>query len=142
MDKPTFVYETYIDTTAEELWEALTSPDFTEQYWGGRRIQSDWEKGSTVKHVRPDGGFDWHGEVLQADPPKLLSYTFLVDDEDAEATKVTFELEPYGSVMRLRVTHEFESEVDPNIKGGWIAIISSLKSLLETNTALTYPWKG
>lgn len=63
MSNRTFVYETYIDTTAEKLWEALTNPQFTEQYWGGRRIRSDWEKESTVKHIRPDGGFDWQGEV-------------------------------------------------------------------------------
>jgi len=140
MNKPVFVYETYIDTTAKKLWEALTSPEFTEQYWGGRRIQSNWEKGSTVKHIRPDGGFDWQGEVLEVDPPKLLSYTWETDEN--ESIKVTFELEPYGSVMRLRVTHHFRTEIIPNIKGGWIAIISSLKSLLETDTALDYPWKG
>lgn len=142
MSKPTFVYETYIDTTAEELWEALTSPEFTEQYWGGRRIESEWEKGSTVKHIRPDGGSDWHGEIVEINPPQVLSYTFIGNEKDAETTTVTFNLEPYGSVMRLRVTHEFESEVDPNVKNGWIAIISSLKSLLETDAALTYPWKG
>lgn len=140
MDKPTFVYETYIDTTAEKLWKALTSPEFTEQYWGGRRIQSDWEKGASVKHVRPDGGFDWQGEVLEVDPLKLLSYTWKSHED--ETIRVTFELEPYGNVMRLRVTHYFKFEVIPEIRGGWIAIISSLKSLLETGNALTYPWKG
>lgn len=142
MNKPTFVYETYIDTTAEELWNALTSPEYTEKYWGGRKLKSDWEEGSEIKPYRPDGGLDWQGKVLKADPPKVLSYTFVGEEEDAQQTKVTFNLEPYGNVMRLRVTHEFETEVDPNIKGGWIAIISSLKSLLETDTALTYPWKG
>lgn len=141
MDKPTFIYETYIDTTAEKLWEALTNPDFTEQYWGNRRIQSDWKVGSPIKQIRPDGEFDWHGEVIRYEPPKLLSYTFLDVEKDTN-TNVTFELEPYGSVMRLSVTHEFEKEVDPNVRRGWIAIISSMKSLLETGTALTYPWTG
>lgn len=142
MSKPTFIYETYIDTTAEELWNALTSPEYTEKYWSGRKIKSDWKEGSEIKHIRPDGDFDWYGEILKADPPKLLSYTFVGNEEDPEQTKVTFNIEPYGNVIRLRVTHEFEKEVDQNIKGGWIAIISSLKSLLETDTALTYPWKG
>jgi uncharacterized protein YndB with AHSA1/START domain len=191
MEKPTFVYEIYIDTTAEELWKALTSPDYTEKYWGGRRIRSDWKKGSPVEHIRPDGGSDWHGEVLIADPPKHLSYTFITGEVDGNGngnrdgngngngngnengngdgnresnrdgnresnrdgddigdaaepapSQVTFDLEPYGEVIRLKVTHEFNSIIDPEIRGGWIAIISSLKSLLETDSALTYPWKG
>ena len=140
MNKPTFVYETYIDTTAEKLWEALTSPEFTEKYWGGRRIQSEWNEGSSIKFVKPDGEYDWQGQVLKAQFPELLIYTWGSDEDGS--IKVKFELEPYGSVMRLRVTHEFESEIKQNIKGGWIAIISSLKSLLETGTALNYPWKG
>lgn len=77
MDKPVFTYVTDIATTPEQLWEALTSGDFTYQYWGGRRIESAWKPGSPVKHVREDGGTDWQGEVLEADPPKRLSYTFM-----------------------------------------------------------------
>jgi uncharacterized protein YndB with AHSA1/START domain len=73
MSKPPFVYVTYINTTPEKLWEALTDGEFTRRYWGRRRIQSDWSVGSPVRHVREDGGIDWEGEVLQAQPPRLLS---------------------------------------------------------------------
>jgi uncharacterized protein YndB with AHSA1/START domain len=58
------------------VWQALTDGEFTRRYWGGRRIESDWQVGSPVKHVREDGGVDWQGEVLQSERPRLLSYTF------------------------------------------------------------------
>ena len=66
MAQTEIVYVTYIATTAEKLWEALTDGEFTRRYWGGRRIQSDWKVGSPVRHVREDGGIDWQGEVLQS----------------------------------------------------------------------------
>lgn len=68
MDKPQFVYVTYIATTPEQLWDALTSEEFTQKYWGGRRIQSDWQVGSPVKPVKENGDSDWEGEVLESDP--------------------------------------------------------------------------
>jgi uncharacterized protein YndB with AHSA1/START domain len=76
MDKPRFVYVTYVATTVEKLWQALTDGEFTRRYWGGRRIASDWQVGSPVKHVREDGGVDWQGEVLQSERPRLLSIPF------------------------------------------------------------------
>jgi uncharacterized protein YndB with AHSA1/START domain len=143
MSKPQFVYITYIETTPEKLWEALTSPEFTRQYWGGRRIQSDWKVGSPVQHLEADGNLDWHGEVLQRDPPKLLSYTFDLTppgQEGGEPTsRVTLQLEPYGAMVRLTVTHdnfEAESEVLKGISQDWPAILSSMKTLLETGRPL------
>ena len=82
MDKPKFVYVSYIATTPEKLWQALTSGEFTRQYWGGRRIQSDWQVGSVVKHLGEDGGIDWEGKVLVSEPPRLLSYTFHMQISD------------------------------------------------------------
>ena len=73
-EKPKFVYVSYIATTPEELWQALTDGEFTRRYWGGRRMQSDWNVGSPVKHLREDGGIDWQGEVLKSERP---SFTFL-----------------------------------------------------------------
>ena len=69
MEKPKFVYVSYIATTPEKLWQALTDGEFTRRYWGGRRIQSDWNVGSPVKHLREDGGIDWQGEVLKSERP-------------------------------------------------------------------------
>lgn len=149
MDKPSSVYVIYIATTPERLWTALTDGEFTRQYWGGRRIQSDWNVGSPVHYVREDGRVDWQGEVLQADPPRLLSYTFHMQISDAHKrerpSRVTFELEPTGSVVKLTLTHD---ELDPDsvtfetTRYGWAAIMSSLKSLLETGRPLPFAGLG
>ena len=145
MDRPKFVYVSYISTTPEKLWNALTDGEFTQQYWGGRRIQSDWQVGSSVRHVRQDGGIDWQGEVLKSERPRLLSYTFhmqITDQHRGERpSRVTFELEPMGSVVKLTLTHDnFESEkaTFETTRHGWPAIMSSLKSLLETASPLPF----
>src|SRR5438552_9858420 len=102
MSKPPFVYVTYINTTPEKLWQALTDGEFTRRYWGGRRIQSDWNVGSPVTHVREDGGIDWRGAVLQSERPRLLSYTFHMQISEQHRgetpSRVTFELQPMGSI--------------------------------------------
>lgn len=141
MEKETIVYISYINTTPEKLWDALTNPEFTKQYWGGRIIQSDWKVGSTVKMGSSKGKLEIFGNVVESKPNELLSYTWHSNPKST----VTFLIEPYGSVIRLTVTHK---GLDPDSKEyeqtrqGWFAIISSLKSLLETGKALIYPWKG
>lgn len=141
MAKPEFVYVSYIATSAEKLWAALTSGEFTRQYWGGRRISSDWNVGSPVRHLMPDGTAEWEGEVLRCEPPRLLAYTFVWPG--GPKTRVTFEIQPTPTVMRLVVTHEgFEGD-EKGLQGitfGWPAILSSLKSLLETGEALDMSW--
>ncbi|MBI3129705.1 MAG: SRPBCC family protein [Candidatus Tectomicrobia bacterium] len=144
MNKLGFVYVTYIATTPEKLWEALTSGDFTLlYYWSGRRVQSVWMPGSPVRHTKEDGSLDWQGEVLQADPPKLLSYTFDVamggEGRRERPSRVTFEIIPFMGHVKLTLTHggfEPGSKVLPGISRGWPAILSSLKSLLEGGKAL------
>lgn len=145
MSSPKFVHVSFIRTTPEKLWQALTSPEFTQQYWGRRSIQSEWEVGSSVKHIREDGGFDWQGEVLEADPPKRLSYTWDVVPQEGQekepVSRVTFELMPMGDVVRLQLVHdELESQeaADELVNSGWSPILSSLKSLLETGEALHF----
>ena len=148
MSRQDYVYVTYIATTPEKLWEALTTPEFTRQYWGGRTIESDWEIGSAARMKRPDGNYDWEGEIVECDPPRLLSYTWnsFSTLEGGASTRVTFRIEPYGSLMRLTVLHEgFEPESPflKSISQGWPAILSSLKTMLETGKALVYDaWKG
>jgi len=149
MARPQIVYVTYIATEPEKLWEALTHGEFTRRYWGGRRIQSDWKVGSPVRHVREDGGIDWNGEVLRCEPPRLLSYTFHMQISDAHRgdrpSRVTFELQPMGSVVKLILTHDdFESEkaTYETTRHGWPAIMSSLKSLLETGSPLPFQGLG
>lgn len=150
MDKPNFVYVTYIATTSEKLWEALTSAEFTQQYWGRdwprigsiRSIESDWKAGSPVRMVLGDGEVEWWGEVLQADPPRTLSYTFCVEMGTETRSRVRFEIEPSGPVVKLTLTHDrFEPEATAEalagaISSGWPAILSSMKTLLERGRAL------
>jgi uncharacterized protein YndB with AHSA1/START domain len=144
MTKPQFLYTTYIQTTPEKLWEALTNGEFTRQYWGGYRIESDWKVGSPMKFYAPDGSLAHSDRVLRAEKPKLLSYSWkplmkFVPDEPASI--VTFELEPVGSLVKLTITHsDFpeNSKVLPMISNGWPMVISSLKTFLETDKALPF----
>ncbi|XIA65135.1 SRPBCC family protein [Bradyrhizobium sp. TZ2] len=145
MAKPEFVYVTYIETTPEKLWEALTSSEFTRQYWFDTEVRSDWKVGSPFALVMKGTTRDT-GEILAADPPRRLSYTFkheLHEDMRKEpATKVEFTIEPYGKVVKLIVTHEgfvAGSKLLDGISKGWPAILSGLKSLLETGKVLTIP---
>src|SRR3954447_11509302 len=145
MSKPEFVYVTYIETTPEKLWEALTSSEFSRRYWFGTELRSDWKGGSPLALVMNGTATDT-GEILEADRPRRLSYTFHhVTSEAARRerpSKVVFNLEPHGKLVKLTLTHEdFEagSKLLDGISKGWPAILSSLKSLLESGTALDVP---
>nr|AUN36314.1 hypothetical protein [uncultured bacterium] len=142
MNKPQCVYVTYIASTPEKVWEGLTSPEFTKEYWGSRSILSDWKVGSPVKLVEEGGGLDWHGEVLQYDPPKLLSYTFSFTppgESGEPPSRVVHVLEVVGGVVRLTTTHdnlEPEGKTIRGISQGWPKVLSSLKTLLETGKGI------
>jgi uncharacterized protein YndB with AHSA1/START domain len=150
MTEPKFVYVTYIATTPEKLWQALTDGAYTERYWFGTRIESDWTLGARVGFVRNDTVSDY-GVVLECDPPRRLSYSWrveLYEEFRAERpSRVTFEIEPMtastggkGSEVKLTVTHDdFDagSKVFRAISGGWPLVLASLKSFLETGGGLT-----
>jgi uncharacterized protein YndB with AHSA1/START domain len=146
MDKPKFVYVTYIIAPPEKVWEALTSPKFTRQYWFETDLESDWKVGSKV--IFRKNGEIWHDDtILRSEPPRVLSYTFrpLMSEEmrSEKASRVLFEIDPIECTdgrkgSRLTVTHdEFPagSKVYPRVIIGWPEILSSLKSLLETGKA-------
>ena len=145
MSKPEFVYVTYIKTTPDKLWEALTSSNFSRRYWFGTEFRSDVKIGSPFALVM-DGKVTDTGQILEADRPRRLSYTFKHELDDAMrkdgATKVVFTLEPHGDLVKLTLTHEGfakESKLQDGISKGWPAILSNLKSLLESGNALTIP---
>jgi uncharacterized protein YndB with AHSA1/START domain len=145
MSKPEFVYVTYIETTPEKLWEALTDSRFTRQYWFDTEVRSDWRVGSPFALVMGGKTTDT-GQILESDRPRRLSYTFkheLNEDMRKEpATKVVFAIEPYGNLVKLTVTHEgfgASSKLLDGISRGWPAILSGLKSLLETGKAVAIP---
>ena len=146
MPKPEFVYTTYIETTPERLWHALTDGDFTERYWLGARLRSDWKVGSSFEMVRSDGTVSDAGKVVEYDPPRRLAYTF-VNQSDRYRNEfpalATFVLEPYGKLVKLTLTHEGFAEGSKFLEGiskGWPAILSSLKSILETGAPLDIPY--
>jgi uncharacterized protein YndB with AHSA1/START domain len=141
MSKPEFVYTTYIETTAERLWHALTDGDFHERYWFGHRATSDWKVGSLYQFAK-QGKPSVEGKVLISEPPKKLAYTWDPCSADAKrerTSRVTFDIEPHGTVVKLTVTHDDLDEGGKtlrDISGGWPMVIASLKSVLETGRPL------
>ena len=146
MRKPEFIYVTYIETTPEKLWKALTDGDFTERYWFGVHLRSDWKIGSTFEMVRSNGTVSDAGKVVEYDPPRRLAYTFvnLSDEYKGELPALaTFVIEPHGKLVKLTLTHEGFAEGSKFLLGisqGWPAILSALKSLLETGKPLDIPY--
>lgn len=138
-----FVYVTYIRTTPEKLWDALTKPEFTKQYWCACWQESEWIVGATWKLVRPDGEIADAGEVLEVDKPKRLVVKWR-NEFRPELTvegfsRCTFDLEQVEDSMRLTITHEIDCEKSKLIDAvshGWPRILASLKSLLETGESL------
>jgi DNA-binding transcriptional ArsR family regulator/uncharacterized protein YndB with AHSA1/START domain len=156
MDKPSFVYTTYINTTPERLWQALTDPAWTQRYWG-ISFDSDWKAGSTMTwHQRGVAIADPEQVVLESEPYTRLSYTWhSFTPEFAEAlglkdevfervsveprSKVTFEIEELGDRVKLTVLHDTadpESLVTKMVSSGWPRVLSDLKTLLETGDTL------
>jgi uncharacterized protein YndB with AHSA1/START domain/DNA-binding transcriptional ArsR family regulator len=146
-DRPTYLYVTYIHSTPERVWRALTDADLTAEYWGHSNV-SDWRKGSTWEHRRTDGSgiADVVGTVLEATPPKRLVITFDApgDEPTGGPSQVTFQIEPYQEIVRLTVTHENLADRDAfeAVSAGWPAVLANLKSLLETGHPLPQdPWE-
>jgi uncharacterized protein YndB with AHSA1/START domain len=151
MARSTFVYVTYIRTTPERLWSALTGDaEFMKQYWFGMHCESDFTTGSPWKLVN-DRGEVWDaGEIVQADPPRGLVIRWehqMRPELKAEgASLCKIELVPAGQAVRLTITHSVEregSKLVEAVSGGWPKILSNLKSLLETGTvALEEPYRN
>jgi uncharacterized protein YndB with AHSA1/START domain len=139
------VFEIYIKTTPERLWEAITDPEMRAKYSFGVEVNSDWTPGSSYKSSVPAAGIDIaEGENLEVDPPRRLVQSFNAlwsDDVKAEGTsRVTWEIEPVGDSCKLVVTHDQLREgAHGEIYGGWPQILSGLKTLLETGELLTTP---
>ncbi len=143
-EKPSSEFVTYIITSAEKLWEALTNRHFTKQYFFGRRMESDWSVASSWKLVMKDGRIDCEGKVLEADPPRQLALTWHVEwmeeFRNLPEAIVTFQIDAFGSVVRLTVSEFHPEGIDPKFveggRRGWPIILSGLKSLLETGHPL------
>lgn len=151
MTKPQFVYVIYISSTPEKVWDALLDGEMTKQFWGRSRNVSDWKVGSAWQHQNYDDPsiVDIVGKVVESTPPRRLVLTWAAPadaEDEAKHSRVTFDIEPAFGSVRLTVTHEeLDDEMLRGISQGWPAILSSLKSLLETGKPLeatTRRWGG
>jgi uncharacterized protein YndB with AHSA1/START domain len=139
------VFEIYIRTTPERLWEAIVDPEIRSKYNFGAGVESDWKVGSPVMMGSPKaGGLLGEGEVLEVDPPRRLVHTLVAlwsDEVKSEgASRVTWEIEPVADSCRLTVTHdELREGANAELYGGWPMILSGLKTWLETGELLTTP---
>ncbi len=139
MARSTYVYVTYIRTTPERLWSALTDPDFQRRYWFGCHSESAWTVGSPWNLIHPEGHVYDSGEIIEAEPPRRLvirwRHEFKPELKAEGDTLCTMELEPNGRAVKLSVTHTIDREPSrfiEGVAGGWPKVLSNLKSLLET----------
>ena len=139
------VFEIYIRTTPERLWEAIVDPDIRSRYNFGCRVDSDWVPGSRIRMTHPNApGPLGEGDVLEVDPPRRLVHSMVAlwsDEVKGEGTsRVTWEIEPVGDSCRLTLVHdELREGANDELYGGWPMILSGLKTWLETGQVLTTP---
>ncbi len=140
--RPTLVHRIHIRASAEEVWRAITDPLFTEQYFYGLSVRSDWKMGARIVYESLAGGPHMVGTLLEVDPPRRLSFSVRVlRDEETAAdlpSRVTWELEPAEGGCNLTVVHdEFEAETPTyrTVEGGWPLALEGLRELLETGKA-------
>jgi uncharacterized protein YndB with AHSA1/START domain len=141
--KPAIVYTIYIASTPEKVWQALTSAELSRKYFFGNAVEVDLRVGGSYIVRTPDGALHISGEVVECDPPKKLTMTFNVNwpalIEKLGPTLVTYEIEPAGDAVRLTMTEAHDRPLSDDIlsggRQGWPAILSSLKSVLETGHA-------
>jgi uncharacterized protein YndB with AHSA1/START domain len=141
--KPAIIYTIYIVSTPEKVWQGLTSAEFSRQYFFGNSVEIDLRIGGGYVVRTPDGALHISGEVIECDPPNRLTVTFNVNwpalIEKLGPTLVTYEIEPLGEVVKLTLLQSHDRPLSDDIlaggRSGWPAILSSLKSLLETGHA-------
>ncbi len=141
--KPLTVYTIYIAATPDKVWEALTTAQFSKQYFSGFAVEMEERLGGSFIVRAPDGSTHISGEVLEYDPPRRLTVSWNVNWPDLVeklgTTLVTYEIEPVGEAVRLTMSERHDRDLSDDIlsggRTGWPAILSALKSLLETGKA-------
>lgn len=143
MSQPDFCYTTYIKSTPEKVWEAITTAEFTKQY-AGHQYVSEWKEGTTWEMRRnSDASLNVSGKVIECSPPKRLVLEWEEATKPGDVSQVTFEIERANDTVRLNVTHSKLSEyMAGRISFGWPIVLSGLKTLLETGKGLSPEWGG
>ncbi len=135
------IYVTYIATTPQKCWQAVTTAEFTRQYFFGRSVQSEWKVGADIIYRMDDGRVDVQGKILQCDPPHFVRFTWRVDWIEElrhlPDSIVSYKIEPAGEgVVRFMMVEEHPEPIDARLleggRSGWPLILSGLKSVLET----------
>lgn len=141
--KPAHVYEIYIRSTPERVWQALTDPDMTEHYYFDTRIESDFSPGSSYIYRKPDGAMLAEGTIIESAPPHRLVMTFrtawTAQREDTPDSEVTWEIEPHEDQSKVTLIHRgvvLESDLGPSFRDAWAKIASAMKTYLESQNAL------
>jgi uncharacterized protein YndB with AHSA1/START domain len=141
--KSSFVYVTYIRTTPEELWAALTTPEFMRKYWFGINFETDWKAGSPWNLVFPDGRIADSGEIVEIEQLRRLVLRwrnqFRPELHEEGYARCVMEIEQAGEIVKLTITHQIDRPGSKLIEAasiGWPKILASLKTLLETGSAL------
>ena len=145
--RPAIVYTIYIHSTPKKVWQALTTAEFSRKYFSGFAVEAELKVGGAFVARAPDGSVHISGEVIECVPPRRLTITWNVNwpalVEKLGATLVTYEIEAAGDAVKLTLTQAHDRPIDDDIlsggRQGWPAILSSLKSLLETGTAPVIP---
>ena len=136
MSTPNLVYVTQIRTTPAKLWEALTNPEFIEQYWFGYRNISTWQEGAAIESRNAEGELGFQGKILKSVPEKELIFSFIDIRYDEPPSRVTFRIEPHSAeAVQLTVLHDEFPEVSAlrdRVSNGWPSIVEGIKTLLET----------
>ncbi len=139
-EKPDFVLETYIRTTPHALWDAITNPEMTSQYYYGGRVQPELRVGGRFYYLDPDGEVNLDGEVVEIVPGKKLVTTFKARwAPQGAVTRVQYEIEQLGETCKLTLTHFDAAAAQAGVETGWPMIIAGLKTLLETGKPLDLP---
>ena len=138
--KPEHIYQIYIRTTAERLWQALTDGEITQQYYFGTRVESTWKPGDDYQYVyaNDEGGVMINGKVVESDPPHKLVTTFnpTWSEETHPETTVIYEIEVVGAMCKLTMTHQGLEPTNTGVIDGWSQILSGLKTYLETGEVM------